>query len=169
MNVLATWGRAHPSRRRHDAGCVRCGLQLASSELIRGPVQLLPECWAAHHAYVVVQDLSGESLQRCVGFDGSEIDGQSLMDKSGIEYASHQLTSGKAVRQVDNEPHQFSQCFPQNQPYWALFIESHDTWTSAPGGFTDAKLHDTEARGWHYVSAKDSSPAPPPLPHLAAE
>ena len=53
----------------------------------------------------MVQHLSGESLQRCVGFDGSEIDGQSLMDKSGIEYASHQLTSGKAVRQVDNEPH----------------------------------------------------------------
>jgi hypothetical protein len=118
---------------------------------------------APHHAYVVVEHLSGASLQRCVGFDGSEIDGQALMDQSGLQYATHQLSSGKAVCQVDNEPQQFSQCFPQNQPYWALFIESNDKWVSAPGGFTDAKLHDAEALGWHYVSADDSSPAPPPL------
>jgi hypothetical protein len=121
---------------------------------------------AAHHAYVVVQHMSGGSLQRCVGFDGSEIDGQALMDQSGIQYASHQLSHGKAVCQVDNEPQQFTQCFPQNQPYWALFIESNDKWTSAPGGFTDTKLHDAEALGWHYVSANESSPAPPPLPLL---
>ncbi len=121
---------------------------------------------AAHHAYVVVQHMSGGSLQRCVGFDASEIDGQALMDQSGIQYASHQLSNGKAVCQVDNEPHQFTQCFPQNQPYWALFIESNDKWASAPGGFTDTKLHDAEALGWHYVSAKESSPAPPPLPLL---
>jgi len=121
---------------------------------------------AAHHAYVVVQHMSGGSLQRCVGFDASEIDGQTLMDQSGIQYASHQLSNGKAVCQVDNEPQQFTQCFPQNQPYWALFIESNDKWTSAPGGFTDTKLHDAEALGWHYVSAKESSPAPPPLPLL---
>jgi hypothetical protein len=74
---------------------------------------------AAHHAYVVVQHMSGGSLQRCVGFDGSEIDGQTLMDQSGIEYPAHKLTSGKGVCQVDHEPQQYSQCFPQNQPYLA--------------------------------------------------
>ena len=30
---------------------------------------------AAHHAYVVVQHLSGAGSQRCVGFDGATIDG----------------------------------------------------------------------------------------------
>src|SRR5216684_3027984 len=73
------------------------------------------------------------------------------------------VNSGKAVCQVDNEPKQFSECFPQNQPYWALFVETRGAWTSSAGGFTDARLHDTEALGWHYVPSTDPSPGPPPL------
>ncbi len=91
------------------------------------------------------------------------------MDQSGIQYGAHTLTSGKAVCQVDHEPPQYSQCFPQNQPYWALFVETNGKWASAAGGITDTKLHDADALGWHYVLANDSSPAPPPLPHPAAE
>ena len=111
----------------------------------------------------MVEHLSGASLQRCVGFDGSTIDGQTLMDQSGVQYAAHALSTGKAVCQVDNEPTQFSQCFPPQQPYWALFVESHGRWTNATGGFTEARLRDGEALGWHYVAADDPSPAPPPL------
>ncbi len=118
---------------------------------------------APHHAYVVVQHLSGASLERCVGFDGAMIDGQALMDQSGLQYGAYELASGKAMCQVDNEPAQYSQCFPAKQPYWALFVEQHGVWSSSPGGFTDAKLHDAEALGWHYVPAADSTPAPPPL------
>jgi hypothetical protein len=118
---------------------------------------------ASHHAYVVVQHLSGASFQRCVGFEGATIDGQTLMDQSGVQYAARALSSGKAVCQVDNEPTQYSQCFPPEQPYWALFVETNGAWSSPPGGFTDARLHDAEALGWHYVAAADPAPAPPPL------
>ncbi len=118
---------------------------------------------AAHHAYVVVEHLSGNSFQRCVGFSGATIDGQTLMDQSGVEYLSHKLSSGKAVCQVDNEPSQVTQCFPPNQPYWALFLEIQGKWVGATTGFTDVNLHDRDALGWHYVSAADTSPAPPPL------
>jgi hypothetical protein len=118
---------------------------------------------APHRAYVVVQHLSGASFQRCVGFTGPMIDGQTLMDQSGVQYEAHSLNSGRAVCQVDNEPKQFTQCFPQNQPYWALFVETRGAWTSSAGGFTDARLHDTEALGWHYVPSSDPSPGPPPL------
>jgi hypothetical protein len=117
-----------------------------------------------HHAYVVVQHLSGASLEGCVGFNGATIDGQTLMDQSGVQYQAHALSTGKAVCQVDNEPAQFSQCFPPQQPYWALFVESGGKWvTGDAGGFTEAKLHDGDALGWHYVAATDPSPAPPPL------
>ena len=119
---------------------------------------------APHHAYLVVQHLSGASFQKCVGFAEDTIDGQSLMDKSGIEYQAQTFSFGKAVCQVDNEPAQFSKCFPQNAPYWALFIETGAVWASATAGYTEAKLHDKEALGWHYVQAADPSPAPPPLP-----
>lgn len=117
----------------------------------------------SHHAYVVVEHLSGASLQQCVAFSEVMIDGQTLMDRSGLEYKSKTLSSGKVVCQVDNEPKAFSQCFPQNQPYWALFVEAGGTWSSAPGGYADVRLHDGEALGWHYVRAGDPSPAPPPL------
>ncbi len=120
---------------------------------------------APHHAYVVVQHLSGASFQRCVGFNGDMIGGEDLMNQSGVQYATRPLSSGKAVCQVDNEPKQFTQCFPQHQPYWALFIETNGAWASSAGGITDAKLHDREALGWHYVPAGDQLPAPPPLAH----
>jgi hypothetical protein len=118
---------------------------------------------AAHHAYVVVQHLSGATLQKCVGFAGDTIDGLALMDQSGIEYQAQTFSFGKAVCQLDNEPAQFTKCFPDNKPYWSLFIESGGAWASAANGFTDAKVHDKEALGWHYVQQTDPSPAPPPL------
>ncbi len=122
---------------------------------------------APHHAYVVVQHLSGASLQRCVGFNGAMIDGQALMDQSGVQYQAHALSAGKAVCQVDNEPAEVSQCFPPQQPYWALFVETGGKWVSGDaGGFTEAKLHDGDALGWHYVAASDRSPAPPPPAHV---
>ena len=122
---------------------------------------------AAHHAYVVVQHLSGATLQKCVGFDGDTIAGLSLMDQSGIEYQAATTSVGKAVCQVDNEPVQFSTCFPQNQPYWALFIEAGGTWTIAPKGISDEAFHDKEALGWHYVTYDPKSdPSPPPLASL---
>ena len=118
---------------------------------------------APHHAYVVVQHLAGTSVQKCVGFAEDTIDGQTLMDKSGIEYQSQTFSFGKAVCQVDNEPAQFSKCFPQNEPYWYLFIEAAGAWTIATKSYDVLQLHDKEALGLHYVQAADPSPAPPPL------
>jgi hypothetical protein len=117
---------------------------------------------APRHAYVVVEHLNGATVQACVGFSTDAIDGQTLMDKSGIKYQFQKFSFGSAVCQIDNEPPQYSQCFPQNQPYWALFVESGGKWAQAQSGYTDQVLKDTDALGWHYVQASDPSPAPPP-------
>ncbi|MDQ6876811.1 MAG: hypothetical protein M3082_03770 [Candidatus Dormibacteraeota bacterium] len=118
---------------------------------------------AAHHAYVVVQHQSGTSLQKCVGFAGDTIDGQSLMDQSGVEYQAQTFSFGKGVCQVDNEPSQFSTCFPPNQPTWWAFIETSGAWACAQTAYTAVKLHDKEAIGWRYVQTSDPCPPPPPL------
>jgi hypothetical protein len=131
---------------------------------VASPASSCVNAAAAHHAYVVAQHLSGASLQRCVGFDGDTIDGQTLMDKSGIEYQVQTFSFGKAVCQIDNEPAQFTVCLPQNQPYWALFVYAGGAWAGAQTGYTAITLHDKEAIGWHYVPSTDASPAPPPLP-----
>jgi hypothetical protein len=118
---------------------------------------------APHHAYVVVQHLSGTSLQRCVGFAGDTIDGKSLMDQSGIPYQTQTFGSGLGMCAIDNEPAQYSECFPKDRPYWSLFVESAGAWTGAPVGFDQEKIHDTEALGWRYLLYTAASPSPPPL------
>ncbi|GAC1471740.1 MAG: hypothetical protein PVS3B2_13810 [Candidatus Dormibacteraceae bacterium] len=117
---------------------------------------------APHRAYVVVQHLSGTSVQKCVGFTSDTIDGQSLMDQSKIQFETQTFSFGKGVCQIDNEPAQFTKCFPANQPYWSLWVATGTTWISSQTGYTDVKLHDKEALGWRYVQPTDSSPAPPP-------
>ncbi|HYM66682.1 MAG TPA: hypothetical protein VEW68_05280, partial [Patescibacteria group bacterium] len=52
---------------------------------------------APHHAYVVVEHLTGTTVQRCVGFTGATLDGPGLMDASGLEYQTQTFSFGKAV------------------------------------------------------------------------
>ena len=118
---------------------------------------------APHRAYVVVQHLSGTSVQRCVGFTADTIDGQTLMDQSKIQFETQTFSFGKAACQIDNEPAQFTKCVAAGQPYWSLWVQTNSKWASAQTGYTDVKLRDKEAVGWHYVQPTDPSPAPPPL------
>ena len=116
---------------------------------------------APHHVYVVVQHLSGTTVQKCVGFTGDTIDGAGAMDASGLEYQTQTFSFGKAICQIDNEPAQFSSCFADNGPNWSLFVETGGAWTVAQSGYTQVTLHDREALGWLFTS--NPSPAPPPL------
>ena len=142
-----------------------CGSSSPTSQA--SPASSCANAGAPHHAYVVVQHMSGTSLQKCVGFTGDTIDGQTLMDQSGVKYQSQTFSFGKAACQVDNEPVQYSKCFPANLPYWSLFIETGGAWASATKSYDVLQLHDKEALGWHYVQQTDPSPAPPPLAKAA--
>ena len=135
----------------------------SSPTAIATPSPTCVNATAPHHAYVVVQHMSGTSLQRCVGFTGDTIDGKSLMDQSSIPYQTQTFSFGLGVCAVDNEPAQFTECFPKDKPYWSLFIESAGAWTPAQVGFDQEKLKDTEALGWRYVPSTDQKPSPPPL------
>jgi len=118
---------------------------------------------APHRAYVVVQHGdTTHKVQKCVGFAGDTIDGQSLMDQSGIEFQTQTFSFGKAVCQIDKEPAQFTKCFADSGPNWTLFVESGGTWTEAQTGYTQVTLHDKDALGWEYTA--DQSPTPPALP-----
>jgi hypothetical protein len=117
---------------------------------------------APHHAYVVVEHMSGATFQKCVGFSTDTLDGQTLMDQSGIEYQTQTTSFGKAVCEIDKEPAHYSKCLPANAPYWNLFVETGGAWTSAQTGYTAVTLHDKEALGWTYAQYS-ASPALPPL------
>jgi hypothetical protein len=120
---------------------------------------------AAHRAYVVVEHQSGKTVQRCVGFSGSTVDAVGLMKQSRIEYQTQTTSFGLGMCQIDNEPARFSECFPQGQPYWSLWVESGASWTMSQVGVSQVKLRDHQTLGWHFVPQTGPSPAPPPTPH----
>ena len=135
--------------------------------LVCGAVGLLlmacgSQAGTGHHAYVVVQHLTGSWFDRRVDFTGDQIDAVTAMNRSGIEYSTQEVSSGKVVCQVDNEPVQFTKCFADNGPNWTLFVETNGAWTEAQTGYTQVTLHDKDALGWTYTA--NPSPAPPPLP-----
>jgi len=118
---------------------------------------------AAHRAYVVVQHSSGTTVQKCIGFAGDTIDGQALMDQSGITFQTQTFSFGKAVCQIDKEPSTYDKCFATSGPNWSLFTESNGTWTVGQTSYAQVTLHDKDALGWRYM-AYETSPSPPPLP-----
>jgi hypothetical protein len=119
---------------------------------------------SAHRVYIVVEHLSGRTVQRCVGFAGDAVDAVTLMKRSKIEYQAQATSFGLGVCQIDNEPARFSECFPQGQPYWSLWIESGGSWTMSQVGFSEVRLHDRDVLGWRYVAQTGPSPSPPPKP-----
>lgn len=129
-----------------------------------GVVAQSPRCAGSGtlHAYVVVQHLSGASLQRCVAFKDT-LTGKQLMDESGIKYETQSFSFGLGMCSLDGEPATFTECFPQGKPYWMLFVEQAGAWKPAQSSFDSLGLNDKDAFGWRYVAASDQSPSPPPL------
>jgi len=140
-----------------------CGSSSSSSA--SNPNSSCVNASAPHHAYVVVEHLSGTLVQKCVGFTGDTIAGQALMDQSGIKFQTQTYSFGKAACAIDNEPASFTQCLPQNAPYWALFVETKGAWATAQTGYDAVNLNDKDALGWRYVQSSDQNPSPPPPAH----
>ena len=116
----------------------------------------------AHHAYLVVQHLNGDTLQRCVGFDGAQVGGEDLMKRSGLKYDTQDFSFGKAVCAVDGEPAHFDQCFKQGDPYWGLWVWRAGAYQVAQTGYTAIQLQADEGLGWHRVPSSGGAAPPPP-------
>lgn len=142
-----------------------CGGPTATTTQPASSAQTCVNAKAAHRAYVVVEHLSGATVQRCVGFDGEQINADDLMKQSGIEYNTQTFSGlGKAVCQLDNEPAQFTECFPKDKPFWALLISTGGgPWTDASTGVSAVNLKNGDALGWQY-RAPTGSPSPLPTP-----
>ncbi len=144
-----------------------CGCGSAAGTTSAAASPAAPACVnakAAHRAYLVVQHGDGKVVERCVGFPDAQLGGEELMKQSGIELQVQTFSFGKAVCQLDNEPAQFSECFPKDKPTWSLYQSvGGGPWVQAQTGYTQVNLRDGEALGWKYAPPT-ASPAPPPLP-----
>jgi hypothetical protein len=112
-----------------------------------------------HVAYLIVEHLSGQTIERCAGFDGDAIDGGAVMRATAIQYQA----DGTAMCQVDREPAQVSGCSSE-QAHWSLWMYGGGEWTQPTVAYTELQLHDREALGWRYVISSVASPPPTPRP-----
>lgn len=112
-----------------------------------------------HVAYLVVQHLSGQAIERCAGFDGDTIDGAGVMQATGIQFQA----GTAAVCQVDHEPQQFTDCTPA-QPHWSLWLYTAGAWSASTVPYGQVQLHDRDALGWRYVTTAEAQPPPVPQP-----
>jgi hypothetical protein len=112
-----------------------------------------------HLAYLVVQHLSGRTIERCAGFDGDAIAANAAMNATGIQF---QMV-GSTMCQIDHEPQQVGNCSTE-QAHWTLWLYSTGTWSMPAAGYGQLELHDLEALGWRYTTTAEASPSPPIAP-----
>jgi hypothetical protein len=116
-----------------------------------------------HHVYVEVVNGGRVIATGCAGFDGANLDALTVMQHSGVQYATQKFSFGTAICQIDHIPASYAQCLPQNAPYWADWTWNGSAWASVQTGPEQVMLADHQALGWVYTSAS-GSPAPPPPP-----
>ncbi|HUY57851.1 MAG TPA: hypothetical protein VMV12_08485 [Candidatus Micrarchaeaceae archaeon] len=113
---------------------------------------------------VVVETGSHHVVDRCVGFTGPSIKGETALRRSKIEFATQHFSFGDAVCQIDSDPKSYTDCFGTGKPYWALFVWSGaGKWKLASTGISDITLNSHQALGWRFVPSA-GTPPPPPRP-----
>jgi hypothetical protein len=112
-----------------------------------------------HLAYLVVQHLSGQTIERCAGFDGETIAGDTVMKATGIQFEA----IGDTVCQIDHEPQLAGGCSTE-QAHWVLWHYTAGAWRVSTVGLGGLQLHDHDAVGWRYVPSASPSPSPPIAP-----
>ena len=119
-----------------------------------------PENGEGGRAAIVVQHADGSLITSCVSFDGDEIDGEDLLNQSGINYmADFGNSMGSILCSIEGKGCDFpnEKCFCQcSQPgscaYWSYFIKDESGgWIYAPIGARLRKVHDGDVDAWIWV------------------
>jgi len=117
------------------------------------------------HVTLVVEHGDGRVVGLCIGFDGSTIGGEEVLQASGLEYATGGYGSlGEAVCQIDHEPASYTSCLPASGPYWAVFVaRGGGAWEDAASGISSLSFASGDAEGFRY-DPQDGADPPPASP-----
>jgi hypothetical protein len=111
-------------------------------------------------AAIVVQHSDGNITIACVSFDGEEIDGEDLLNQSGISYvADFGNSMGSILCSIEGDGCNFpsEKCFcqcskPGSCAYWSYFIRDESgKWIYAPIGARLRKVKDGDIDAWIWV------------------
>ena len=114
------------------------------------------------HVTLVVEHGDARVVGLCIGFDGSSITGEQILQASGLEYATQSYGSlGDAVCQIDSEPASYGSCLPAGGSYWAMFVSrGGGAWQNAVRGISTETFGDGDAEGFRYDPQSGAEPAP---------
>jgi hypothetical protein len=115
--------------------------------------------------------MSGSWIQACVGFAPDYLDGQTLMNRSGIPYVALPEGSARVACRIDGEPTKIDTCASQDQDtqnHWTLFVEARGHWSQVRSDFAALDVFDNEVMGWRFLPTGTTTPAPPPQPRELA-
>ncbi len=139
------------------------GLGTASAAARVGPAEpLCVQAASAYHAGIVVELGNGQVVRQCVGFNTSTITALSVLQGSGIEYATASYGGlGEAVCQIDDEPASYTACLPSSGSYWVFFVSrGGGAWTSSPQGVSVETVGDGDDVGFRYDPLAGADPPP---------
>ena len=114
------------------------------------------------HVTLVVEHGNASVVGLCIGFNGSSITGEQVLQASGLEYATQSYGSiGDAVCQLDSEPATYGACLPASGSYWAMFVSrGGGGWQNADRGVSTETFGDGDAEGFRYDSQSGAEPPP---------
>lgn len=114
------------------------------------------------HVALVVEHGDQRVIGLCIGFDGSSITGEQILQASGLEYATQSYGSlGDAVCQIDSEPASYGSCLPASGSYWAMFVSrGGGGWQNADRGISTETFADGDAEGFRYDPQSGAEPPP---------
>ncbi|MGD0448390.1 MAG: hypothetical protein ABSB36_07200 [Candidatus Dormibacteria bacterium] len=114
------------------------------------------------HVTLVVEHGDGSVIGLCIGFDGSSITGEQILQASGVHYAVAGFGSlGDAVCQIDDEPTAYSSCLPSSGSYWVVFVSrGGGSWQPASSGISTLTLASGDAEGFRYDPQSGADPPP---------
>lgn len=126
-------------------------------------------------AAIVVQHADGNTTSECVTFEGEKIDGEELLNLSGIPYvADFGNSMGSILCSIEGEGCDFpgEKCFcqcsePGSCAYWAYFVKDEvGNWIYAPIGARLREVVDGDLDAWMWIETgsfgqvQDSSNVP---------
>ncbi|MGO8686662.1 MAG: hypothetical protein ACLQT7_05660 [Candidatus Dormibacteria bacterium] len=114
------------------------------------------------HVTLVVEHGDARVIGLCIGFDGSSITGEEILQASGLEYATAgYATLGDAVCQIDDEPAAYTSCLPSSGPYWVVFVaRGGGAWQAGGNGISTETFASGDAEGFRYDPQEGADPPP---------
>jgi len=145
----------------------RFGLFVCALILLAGGAQRQAVAQEGGRAGVVVRFADDRVESRCVTFDVAEINGYTLLQRSGLVVDVKSEGQGGLVCAIDGTGCGVNDCLCQCQGdpcvYWSYWRRDDDGWTYSAAGSTIRRISDGDVDGWSWGPGSLTSAIEPPL------